>query len=372
MFLASQVHATSLATLLQEMDSLRANASYDASAKTGLYADTRKGADGTRYHYAVWVPEDYNPNKSYSLILVLHGLVDRDKGSQRQAIPGLLKQLHQQDAIMLFPAAWRKAKWWQTPQVDNLLSLIEETKAKYHVDSNKIFVEGVSDGGHGTYYLAAHAPTLFAGFIPMIGSPFVAAKENGASHDTFLVNLLNKPMLVLNAEFDKFYDIGQHKSFADTMVRNGAQLDFHELKGAHHDVNWYPSVHNLITDFIQHTQRNPYPDSFYWEVDSELNYPRFHWLLIESVPQGTGRHLINARREGNRIFIDAENIASFRLLISPEMFNFDHTLEVSVNGQWVYQSQPIPDPAILHKWFERDNDVQQLYGAEILIKVPVQ
>ena len=89
---------------------------YQKDVETGFFKTSRKSEDGTKYLFSVNVPDDYAPDKAYPLHVLLHGGVDRDKPNKRKQTPKYIKKLAQEDVITLFPAAWRKAKWWQQKQ----------------------------------------------------------------------------------------------------------------------------------------------------------------------------------------------------------------------------------------------------------------
>ena len=52
---------------------------------------------------------------------------------------------------------------------DLLLALLDEIEENYRVDKNRIYVTGLSMGGHGTWSLALAQPNRFAAIAPVCG-----------------------------------------------------------------------------------------------------------------------------------------------------------------------------------------------------------
>ena len=56
--------------------------------------------------------------------------------------------------------------YWEPPGV---LAVIDEVIARWPVDTNRIYLTGLSLGGHGTWATAAAAPARFAAIAPVSG-----------------------------------------------------------------------------------------------------------------------------------------------------------------------------------------------------------
>jgi hypothetical protein len=75
-------------------------------------------------------------------------------------------------------------------------------------------------------------------------------------------------------------------------------------------------------------------------------------------------------RKGNAVDAKTRGVAAFTLLLSPEQFDFNLPISVTVNGKTVAERTVRRDVATLLKWAARDNDRTMLFGAELAIDVP--
>lgn len=129
---------------------LKQGRTYARDVKTGALKK-RHGA----YPYWLVVPASYDPAKRYQVRFQLHGGVMRDDSSLRRdgtvRLPG-------DEQIYVMPAGWSGAPWWSDAQVTSLRRILEDVKAEYNVDENRVVIAGVSDGGTGAFYIACATP----------------------------------------------------------------------------------------------------------------------------------------------------------------------------------------------------------------------
>lgn len=109
-------------------------------------------------------PVDYNPTKKYPLIIFLHGIGERGNGSTElnrvltNAIPKYINAGHtmtftslsgvQETFLVLSPQLSASYGTWQNVYVDEMLKY---AKANMSVDTNRIFLTGLSLGGGGVW-----------------------------------------------------------------------------------------------------------------------------------------------------------------------------------------------------------------------------
>ena len=307
----------------------------------------------------------YTPSKSYPVHIFLHGLVDRRKDKRKNIPDDYLKKLMIDNTISIFPSAWKDEKWWQKTQIDNISEIIAVVKKEYNVDTNRVYLHGVSDGGHGVYYIAAHAPTKYAAFLPLIASPFVATRESGADAPAFFTNLINKPLFIVNGTHDHLYPSIKYSAFIDSLNKSGATVEYEIIENGKHNLSWLKNKEDNRQRFIRHNVRDPYPNRIYWEVDSVLSFPRYHWLVIQKVEVTDKEKFVHINKVKNEIVANVKNVTQFTLLISPEDFNIKDPIKIIINGKTIFNKVVIMKTNVLKKWFEIDLDINQLYGSEL-------
>jgi predicted peptidase len=136
------------------------------TAATFAWESTQAG----KLHYLLYLPPDYtrSSDKQWPLMLFLHGAGERGTDVNRVAIHGpmsLVKQGTNFPFIILAPLC-PAGQWWENEPLLQLLAAIQSSHA---VDSNRVYLTGLSMGGYGTWKLGLAAPDKFAAIAPVCG-----------------------------------------------------------------------------------------------------------------------------------------------------------------------------------------------------------
>ncbi|WP_342155455.1 carboxylesterase family protein [Joostella sp. CR20] len=144
--------------------------------------------------YRVMLPDNFSTEKQYPLVLFLHGAGERGSDNESQLTHGSKLFASEENrknfpAIVIFPQC-PKNDYWSNADVDRsgqgvklvfhddkkptkALQLTIELLQKYSeqpfVDTNKIYVVGLSMGGMGTFEILSRLPNTFAAAIPICG-----------------------------------------------------------------------------------------------------------------------------------------------------------------------------------------------------------
>ncbi|MBP5230825.1 MAG: phospholipase [Clostridia bacterium] len=158
-------------------------------------------SEGLDLPYRYFIPLDYDPGKTYPLLLFLHGAGERGTDNERQLIH-VMGQLFSDpkspvfQSIVLVPqcpenSRWAEADWAKgsydgddstlaSPALRASVALVRRTMRDRSVDPAHVYVMGISMGGYGTWYLLTHFPDLFAGGVPICGGGNPALAKNAA------------------------------------------------------------------------------------------------------------------------------------------------------------------------------------------------
>ena len=148
---------------------VRAGRSYSAQSP-GLLRLSNKAPDGIEHHYAVTIPDGYDPSKRYPVRIQLHGgVMNRRTNEPPQNAGGIGALASDEPQIYLVPFAWDAAPWWSDDQLRNLRVALDAVKRRFNVDENRVVLSGVSDGGTGAYYVSMRDTTPYASFLPLNG-----------------------------------------------------------------------------------------------------------------------------------------------------------------------------------------------------------
>ena len=347
---------------------------FDESVPVGELAQERFSEDGTRFPFAFLIPESYDAAQSYPVEFMLHGGVGRSEWETGETLWRRgYNSLKKEDRILVVPAAWKDAYWWQSMQADNLAALLNLLKQNYNVDENRVSLTGVSDGGTGAYFFAFKQPTQWASFLPYIGHPGVLRNANsGGGYRLFFENLLNKPLYIVNGEVDRLYPAESVQPFIKLLAETGVSHTFKIIKDGGHNINWLPEEAPLIEAFKAENPRDPFPDHLEWVADRTDRYNRNHWLVVNKRSKRGSPAIMAVTREDNSFTVSADGAAEFTLLLNPGEVNFDESITVIANGEVVFNDRVSPSASTLLEWAGKDLDRSLLILAELKISLSLE
>ena len=119
-------------------------------------------------NYLLYLPQDYEQQDSWPLMLFLHGSGERGTDLElvkKHGPPKLIAAGKDFPFIVVSPQC-PKSRWWEPLE---LVALLDEISSKYKVDTDRIYLTGLSMGGFGTWQLAFYAPNKFAAIAPVCG-----------------------------------------------------------------------------------------------------------------------------------------------------------------------------------------------------------
>lgn len=137
--------------------------------------------------YRLFIPENYSKDKSYPVIVFLHGAGERgdnNKDQLKNAIQPLFNtQDNAKEAIIIAPQCPSGKRWVETDwtkgcydsekieevQLASVLGILEEIKGEYSTNVDQIYAFGLSMGGFGTWDLITRHSDIFAAAIPICG-----------------------------------------------------------------------------------------------------------------------------------------------------------------------------------------------------------
>lgn len=124
------------------------------------------------YSYAVFLPRNYTPDRKWPVIVFLNGRGECGTDGQKHLAVGLAP------AIMLDRDAWPFIVVFpQKPAADTnwidhermVMAALDATTAEYSTDTSRTYLTGLSQGGRGTWEIAAKHPERFAAIAPICG-----------------------------------------------------------------------------------------------------------------------------------------------------------------------------------------------------------
>ena len=213
-----------------------------------------KREPGELINFAYWIPETYDPNKKYPMLVFFHGA--GEKGTTHLYLQDinhirfferiLSDPELKENFILLAPQCpegtrWVEAKFKygictlanvpQTPQQKEAADKIFEFIEKYSVDTDRIYVTGLSMGGYCTWDILQRYPDLFAAAIPICGGV-----------DLSITNIYrNIPLWIVHALDDKtVWCQGSRKMFGLLCLMDAPDVHYTEYMHCGHG-SWVPA-----------------------------------------------------------------------------------------------------------------------------------
>jgi len=187
---------------------------------------------GDTLQYRLLTP-DYDTLRSYPLVIFLHGSGERGTDNEAQLKWGVQNLATDQmmmahPAFVLAPQCPPNKSWGNsirnktandlhllpepTKPMELLIALIHQLIQENRIDTNRIYITGLSMGGFGTFDAIERYPHLFAAAVPVCGGGDIA-KASTIAHI---------PMWIFHGAEDAAVDPAYSISMAAALMKAGA------------------------------------------------------------------------------------------------------------------------------------------------------
>ncbi len=224
--------------------------SSSARVQTGFLNRTARVA-GKSYRYQVYVPATFRSQKSWPVILFLHGSGERGSDGLLQTQVGLPSAIRQNNArfpfIVVMPQCSPKLTW-SSPDMRLLaLQALDHAIKEFHGDRRRVFLSGLSMGGFGTWELAVAQPGRFAALVPICSGvrplsdwPDLRVDIPGdpMSSDPYaeVARRIGKtPVWMFHGDADDSVPVEESRHMAAALKAAGADFKYTEYPGVGHN-----------------------------------------------------------------------------------------------------------------------------------------
>lgn len=275
--------------------------------------------DGTSQPYSLYLPENYNPQKTYGLIVALHGYTNNEYGITKG-----FGDWRPNDLIIV-GAYGRGDMGYRSIGEQDVLDIMERMKESFHIDPDRVYLTGISMGGMGTWRIGQFYADRFAAIAPFCGW----------STPDFAENLQHVPMMIVHGDKDTSVPITLNLDIIARLKQLGYSYDYQILEGEGHDA-WGGFVRRQrglsFFEFLRKQRRDPWPMEVSWKT-YYLRYGHAYWLQVRELvkPQTVGS--IKAKLENNQnIKVSTSGIKSFSLDLTNPHLKQDGQLTVNIDG----------------------------------------
>ncbi len=175
------------------------------------------------YKYLLFLPEEYMNQKNWPLILYLHGAGAQGKNPAilvRGDLPKIVDERPDFPFVVVAPQC-SPGSWWagnaEEPAEFGLVkAVLDDVISRYRVDRDRIYVTGVSMGGHGTWGLAVIYPDMFAAIAPVCGA--------GSVQEACRIQHI--PVWVFHGARDDCVPISKAEEMVEALTKCGGEIKF--------------------------------------------------------------------------------------------------------------------------------------------------
>jgi pimeloyl-ACP methyl ester carboxylesterase len=346
---------------------------------TGTIPDERIDVRGSAYHLALSVPLTYQAKKGYGLVVCLHG-----EGFTGETYLERWKARLGEDYVLACPTAPMGA-WFTRGAEELVLATVRSVQRRYHIDPDRIFLTGMSNGGIGAWIIGMHDAPLFAGIAPM-----ASGLDNVLM--PFLANLRSTPIYIIHGTKDQVMPVELSRTITKELTRLGYPFVYrehdreHPMAGGH----YFPreELPELVTWF-NGQRRNPLPTTVTVVRDASHFQP-FGWVRIDATDPiaAFSEDLISKRDDRimrreyarldasivalNRVKVQSDRVQRYSLFLNEQLIDFSKPVVVLTNGQVSFDGSVTPSLETLLRQARLRQDSRQLFPVHLAIQVGKQ
>ena len=213
--------------------------------------------------YRFYTPQLHLDSHKLPLILYLSSSGPRgnDNRSQiefgaRVLVDPAMQQKHK--CYVLVPQCPKGRQWLNTPcskfpkqsynqelipesnEMKMIIKLINNLAAKYPIDTNRIYVTGISMGGSGTWDIVTRYPNFFAAAAPL----------NGVSDPSIAHLVAHLPVWAFHGRQDKISDVNNTRKMIAALKENGSSCQYTEYPESGHGIAMPTYTNNQLFDWM--------------------------------------------------------------------------------------------------------------------------
>jgi hypothetical protein len=366
------------ATIDQTIQIIQTERDYDPQP-TGTIPDGQVDAQGRAYNLALSVPQTYQQAKAYGLVVCLHGA-----GFTGEAYLERWQARLGEDYVLACPTAQMGA-WFTRGAEELVLATIRSVQRRYHIDPDRIFLTGMSNGGIGAWVIGMHDAPLFAGIAPMASGLDQVLMP-------FLANLRSTPIYIIHGTKDQVMPVEFSRTITNELTKLGYPFIYREHDGEHPMAggHYFPreELPALVT-WLNAQRRNPLPTSV-TVVREASHFQQFGWVRIDATDPIAAfsedlvskRDNLIKRREyarldasivaPNRIEVRADRVQRYSLFLNEQLIDSSKPLVVLTNGQVSFDGSVTPSLETLLRQARTRQDSRQLFPIHLVVQVRKQ
>lgn len=294
--------------------------------------------DDTEQPYGIYLPKNYDPNKKYPLVMMLHGAGSNHRLALRRVFgKSNLNGETDVEATRYFPE-WADVEYivatpyargtmgYQAVAEKDVYQVLEDVKKRFNIDEDRTYLTGLSMGGGGTLWIGLTRPDIWAAIAPVCPAP-----PRGT--DALAMNALNLPAHFFHGDNDMAVNVNVSRDWVKRLKEMNYRVEYDEYPGIGHDswVNAYKD--EAIFTWFSLFKRNRFPRQVRFAT-TQYEYQTAYWVTLDKINTGTVATIDASFTGPNKLTITTTNLSAFTL--HPEGhpdYNSAQPVEILLNGK---------------------------------------
>jgi phospholipase/carboxylesterase len=206
-------------------DELLSRLEVGAGEDTGIFHDHNE--PGSRGGFSVYVPEYYTPDRSWPLVMALHG----GSGNGRGFLWSWLRDARSVGAILVTPTATGQtwALMGDDTDTPNLAGILETVRGRWSIDASRMLLSGMSDGGTFCYVSGLDGASAFTHLAPVSATfhPMMAEMADAT-------RLRGLPIFITHGKLDWMFPVQTARQTQAALSAAGADVIYREIDDLSH------------------------------------------------------------------------------------------------------------------------------------------
>ncbi len=224
--------------------------------------------NGERLEYQLFLPDGYEEKgtESFPFLLFLHGGGESGQAFEKISHAGPFVQIREGvklPFIVVAPQLPEPLGFWDESEISLFLDQLED---QLRIDSDRVYLTGLSRGGYGVWRVALENPNRFAAMVTI----------SGVAPSPYAGWLRDLPTRIYHGELDQVVPVGESRRMVSEIQRRGGNAELIVYPEAKHDA-WTQTYANL--------------EIYDWLLSNDLSqrkmvFPGEEWAIATPQEQG--------------------------------------------------------------------------------------
>ncbi|MBI1387450.1 MAG: prolyl oligopeptidase family serine peptidase [bacterium] len=319
----------------------------------------RDSLGGDIQPYSLYVPKQYDAERQWPLVVMLHGAWSNHHLGLRRVF-GLTNRPGEDDAaakrrmpelpdlpyLVVAPNGY-ETRLYEGFAEDDVWRVMDEVRAMYNVDPDRVYLTGLSMGGGGTMKLGLRHPDRFAAIAPVCGAVVSDMIDPNvkAEMPAFQKRLINSGSVFPLAENAFELPVYLMHGGADPVVPPRVSIDLNkrlEALGYNTRLDIYPGVDHAswepgykdarIFDWFKQFKRDPNPRRVIFRTAASGGDSAY-WVSVDDPAKIREFAEIDAQANQGAVVVKTANVDRLSLEFPEALFKKGAPVSVTIDGQ---------------------------------------